>query len=243
MFHPQGPTFFELAKQALSSTQRGYDLLAPKFDYTPFRTPQFVLDVVAGVVRASGPPSRALDLCCGTGAGMEMLRPWSTEVVGLDMSSGMLEVAERNSGNWKGAAELRFMLGDALDPPGELEGEFDVAVCLGALGHILPEQEDQFIAAIHGLLREGGSFFFVTSRHPSLLSLRHLLARGFNAAMHVRNALIRPPFIMFYLTFLLPQIAEKLERGGFEVIEHEVALPTQLKDLRVVQARRASCRL
>ena len=39
MYHPDGPTFWELARQALSSTTRGYDLLAPKFDVTPFRTP------------------------------------------------------------------------------------------------------------------------------------------------------------------------------------------------------------
>ena len=43
MFHPQGPTLRELAVQALSSVPRGYDLLAPKFDYTPFRTPDPVL--------------------------------------------------------------------------------------------------------------------------------------------------------------------------------------------------------
>ena len=41
MFHAKGPTFWELAVQALSSTEHGYDLLAPKFDYTPFRTPDF----------------------------------------------------------------------------------------------------------------------------------------------------------------------------------------------------------
>ena len=39
MFHGPGPTFFELARQVLSSTERGYDLLAPKFDLTWFRTP------------------------------------------------------------------------------------------------------------------------------------------------------------------------------------------------------------
>ena len=43
MFHPDGPTFWELARQALSSTTRGYDLLAPKFDVTPFRTPDVIL--------------------------------------------------------------------------------------------------------------------------------------------------------------------------------------------------------
>ena len=46
MFHPKGPSFFELVEQALSSTERGYDLLAPKFDYTPFRTPDEILEVV-----------------------------------------------------------------------------------------------------------------------------------------------------------------------------------------------------
>jgi hypothetical protein len=43
MFHPQGPTLRELLVQALSSTERGYDLLASKFDYTPFRTPEAIL--------------------------------------------------------------------------------------------------------------------------------------------------------------------------------------------------------
>ena len=43
MFDPEGPTLFELARQALSSTEHGYDLLAPKFDVTPFRTPDAIL--------------------------------------------------------------------------------------------------------------------------------------------------------------------------------------------------------
>ena len=43
MFSPQGPSLRELAIQALSSVEDGYDLLAPKFDHTPFRTPAFPL--------------------------------------------------------------------------------------------------------------------------------------------------------------------------------------------------------
>ncbi|MGH9390763.1 MAG: SAM-dependent methyltransferase, partial [Vicinamibacteria bacterium] len=74
MFHPEGPTFWELARQALSSTERGYDLLAPKFDVTPFRTPDEILRGTAVYLRAD-PPGRALDLCCGTGAMVEVLRP------------------------------------------------------------------------------------------------------------------------------------------------------------------------
>src|SRR6185312_10155259 len=89
MFHPNGPTFRELAVQALSSTQRGYDLLAPKFDYTPFRTPQPLLDAVSIHLESLGPFDCGLDVCCGTGAGMAMLRPHCRErVVGIDFSQG-----------------------------------------------------------------------------------------------------------------------------------------------------------
>jgi hypothetical protein len=55
MFTAQGPTFRELAVQALSSVERGYDLLAPKFDHTPFRTPDAVLDAVTRALRPLGP--------------------------------------------------------------------------------------------------------------------------------------------------------------------------------------------
>src|SRR6202050_5344289 len=98
MFHPNGPTLVELAVQALSSTEKGYDLLAPKFDYTPFRTPQDVLDAVSAQLRPLAPFDSGLDLCCGTGAGMEVLRPLCTNrVVGVDRSRGMLEVCRQRT--------------------------------------------------------------------------------------------------------------------------------------------------
>jgi hypothetical protein len=37
MFSPEGPSLRELAIQALSSVEGGYDLLAPKFDRTLVR--------------------------------------------------------------------------------------------------------------------------------------------------------------------------------------------------------------
>ena len=49
MFHPKGPTLLELTKQALSSTTKGYDLLAEKFEYTPFRTPDILLEPLVAV--------------------------------------------------------------------------------------------------------------------------------------------------------------------------------------------------
>ena len=165
MFHRKGPSFFELAKQWLSSTERAYDLLAPKFDYTTFRTPESVLSVVAERLQRSAPVSSSLDICCGTGAAMQWLGPLcSHRVVGIDMSAGMLEVARSTTRSAPGDAHLEFVRGNALDMP--FGANFDLAVCFGAFGHILPQDEPQLIRQIAGALKPGGRFVFVTSEMP-----------------------------------------------------------------------------
>lgn len=75
----RGPTLRELAVQALSSVERGYDLLAPKFDATPFRTPDWMLAATITALREHGPFERGLDVCTGTGVGLELLEEATTE--------------------------------------------------------------------------------------------------------------------------------------------------------------------
>jgi len=216
VFHPQGPTLFELAQQALSSTERGYDLLAPKFEYTPFRTPDELLHPVAPFLGEPGSVEAALDLCCGTGATMRMLRPLCrSHVTGIDVSHGMLAEAERLLRGVQGEAEFRFLHQDVLEMT--FDAEFEVATCFGALGHILPRDQDQFVDGIRRALVPGGRLVFVTSDMPTALNPMWWVARGFNFAMHVRNAVLAPPFIMFYLLFTLPRAREILLRHGFSL--------------------------
>ncbi len=237
MFHANGPTFWELAVQALSSTERGYDLLAPKFDYTPFRTPDAVLDRVGEHLKTLGPIAAGLDVCCGTGAAMRMLRPLCQDrVVGIDVSAGMLAEAQRRTADAPGSAELQFVRGDALAMP--FHAEFDVAVCFGAFGHILTKDEPQFVAQIAQVLKPGGRFIFVTAHMPPLWSLQYWLARTFNGAMRVRNLLVSPPFIMYYLTFLLPEAQKLLEAHGFDVEVREAGFEGPWSALRLVTATR-----
>ena len=235
MFHPQGPTLRELLEQALSSTERGYDLLAPKFDYTPFRTPDFVLEPAIAHLATLGPIDSALDVCCGTGAAMQYLRGVCRQrLVGIDTSAGMLEVARRNLESVAGPATVEFQRGDALQMP--FREEFDLAVCFGAQGHILTSQEAQFIQQVHAALRTGGRFACVTTRGPSIVSPVFWLAHGFNAAMWLRNLVVRPAFIMYYLTFLLPRAARLLEEGGFRVDIHDLYPTGRLASLKLLIA-------
>jgi hypothetical protein len=71
---------------------------------------------------------------------------------------------------------------------------------------------------------------------PPFFSPTHIAARTFNALMHVRNALLRPPFVMYYLTFLLPEVAEELRRQGFDVELRP--LPGPWRDVTLVVASR-----
>ena len=230
MFHSQGPTFLELAQQALSSTEHGYDLLAPKFDYTPYRTPDAVLEVIANELKIFAPIESLLDVCCGTGAALQWLEPLCHErMVGIDISKRMLDVAAETTTVRNGGPRLELVRSDALNMP--FGGEFDMAVCFGAIGHFLPKDQPRFIERIHQVLKPGGRFVFVTSTVLSIWSRSYWLCRGFNAAMHVRNLLVKPPFIMFYLTFPLDEAVQKLEACGFVV---EVSYPyTEAKQKRL----------
>ena len=233
MFHPQGPTLTELAIQALSSTERGYDLLAPKFDYTPFRTPDDLLAKVSDYIGSANSVDAALDVCCGTGAAMRMLRPLCRQrVVGLDMSQGMIDTGRIRMADAPGTARVEFVRANALEMP--FREEFDVAVCFGALGHILNQDQPRFVQQIAQALRPGGRFIFVSSFPPPLWSRRYWASRAFNAAMRIRNLLLSPPFVMYYLHFLLPDATDLLHANGFDAQVHRDVFDAPWNELCLV---------
>jgi SAM-dependent methyltransferase len=217
VFSPGGPSLRELARQALSSVEAGYDLLAPKFDRTPFRTPDGVLDATAGALRPLGPFGRGLDVCCGTGAGIRVLGPLCQgPVAGVDFSGGMLAQAR---GAHPGAGWVRA---DARALP--FTGVFDLAVSFGALGHFLPAERPALFAGVHRALRPGGLFAFPVGALPPVTSRWYWGLLGFDVAMRARNAVWRPPFVMYYRTCPLPAVRSDLTASGFTVTT--VPLPT-----------------
>jgi ubiquinone/menaquinone biosynthesis C-methylase UbiE len=233
MFHPCGPTFRELVRQALSSTEGGYDLLAPKFAYTPFRTPNEIIATALSCLGRAGALATALDMCCGTGAALWHLRPLCRDrVVGIDFSQGMLDMARRCTARAPGDAVIELVRGNVLHMP--FCAAFDVAVCFGALGHILPQEQSLFVAQVAKVLKPGGRFILVTAPMPSRWSTRYWFARGFNAVLHLRNAVISPPFIMYYLTFLLSDAVALLAKHGFAVRVRHGLFAGPFRHLRVV---------
>lgn len=227
MFDPKGPSVLELARQALSGTTEGYDLLAPKFEYTPFRTPDELLAAMVDAI-AERPVERALDLCCGNGAIARAIHGVvEEEIVGIDLSEGMIREASSLAEELEPGPNMRFVVGDALQL--DAVEEFDVVATSGAFGHLLEPVQPQFVDRIWRSLVDGGRFVFITAEKPTPREPAWWAARGFNAAMHIRNLLIDPPFIMFYLTFPVGRATEVLWKRGFSV---EVRAPFEDSPLR-----------
>ncbi|GAB2881587.1 class I SAM-dependent methyltransferase [Streptomyces deserti] len=214
MFSPEGPSLRELAVQALSSVERGYDLLAPKFDHTPFRTPAAVLDAVGAALERRGPFGAGLDLCCGTGAGVDVLaRVCRDSVTGVDFSAGMLTVARERTR--PAGPPVSWVRADARALP--FAPAFDLVVSFGAFGHFLPRELTALFTQVHSVLRPGGCFAFPLVAPPRPGELGYWMLLGFDLVMRVRNALWRPPFVMYYRTFRLGDVRRELTRAGFQV--------------------------
>ena len=168
---------------------------------------------------------------------MTVIRPYCRhQVIGIDFSQGMLEVARQRTATSPGEARLEFVRGDVLAMP--FPAAFDLAVSFGAFGHILPKDEPRFVAEIARVLKPGGRFVFITTYMPPKWSPHYWFSRLFNGAMHVRNFVKKPEFIMYYLTFLLPEVENLLRQHGFAVEVRDMGFKGMWSAARLVIATR-----
>jgi ubiquinone/menaquinone biosynthesis methyltransferase len=104
-----------------------------------------------------GEGQRLLDLCCGTGASTRALaRVYPrAEIVGLDASEGMLEVARRKSFGRR----VTFVAGDAMRPrESGIAGSFDAVMMAYGIRNV--PDADGCLAAVRELLAPGAPVCF-----------------------------------------------------------------------------------
>jgi ubiquinone/menaquinone biosynthesis C-methylase UbiE len=209
--------------QALSSVEQGYDLLAPKFDHTPFRTPGSILGATTDALAELGPFERGLDVCTGTGAGMGVLRSLCDgRITGVDFSAGMLAQAR------DAHPDAAWVRADVRALP--FAPRLDLAVTFGALGHFLPAERPAVFAGVFRALRPGGLFAFPVGAPPPLASVSYWATLGFDVTMRVRNAVWRPPFVMYYRTTPLAALLSDLATAGFAATTTPLATLGERRD-------------
>jgi SAM-dependent methyltransferase len=134
-------------------------------------------------------------------------------ITGVDLSAGMLAVA-RERGE-RDASNAGWVRGDARALP--FSPVFDLVVSFGAFGHFLPREQPGLFAQVHSVLRPGGRFAFPLPAPARPGSRAYWTLLGFDSAMRVRNALWRPPFVMYYRAVRPSAVTEALRRTGFSV--------------------------
>jgi len=127
--------------------------------------------------------TRVLDLGCGSGHHARLFHNWGCEVVGVDPSPTLLEIArgkhtpilaefERNTQN--NEPSLKFIEANFLNFPQFVQGHFDGIFCLGnTLPHLKNTDElEQALSNIFEVLKPGGVFVFQNRNYDRLLETK-----------------------------------------------------------------------
>lgn len=135
-------------------------------------------------------PKKVLDIACGTGDfAIEDLKSGATEVIGLDISEGMVDVGIRKV-NKKGLADkVSLRVGDSENIPFE-ENSFDgITVGFGVRNF---ENLEKGLSEMHRVLNPEGQLIVLEFSKPKKFPIKHLY--------------------FFYFKFILPKIGRLVSK-------------------------------
>jgi SAM-dependent methyltransferase len=111
--------------------------------------------------------ARVCDLCCGEGyVGRRLLAHGARNVVGVDLSSALIEVAKRRAN----ARGLSYRAEDAQELRSVADAEFDVVVCYMAMMDVADHKS--LFESVRRVLVAGGPFVF-SLLHPCFMPPCH----------------------------------------------------------------------
>jgi len=111
-----------------------------------------LFSLIAGLVTGQ----KVLDIGCGVGNFLSVLRSQGSDVVGVEPSDGMRELAAKINPEIKIVAEAA--------------GTFDTVTMLDVLEHI--EDHEEQVQKVYSILNNGGQFIIVVPAHPILYGKR-----------------------------------------------------------------------
>ena len=130
----------------------------------------YALDAVREHLDAAYSPTRALDFGCGVGRLTIPLARRSRDVVGVDVSQGMLTEAIANAA-LAGLTNVRFAMSD--DRLSAVDGTFDLVHSFIVLQHLVPERGEAIVRRLIERLRENGvGILHMTYAYASRTRLR-----------------------------------------------------------------------
>lgn len=187
-----------------------WDRIAPKYADQPISDPDAYAYTLERTLSYLSPRDRVLELGCGTGPTALSLAEHVGEVVGTDISPGMVNIANARKAD-TGAENIRFEAAP-VDAALRFEGPFDAVVAMN-LFHLVPQMERCFVE-VAKRLPTGGVFVQKTPclSDPSQGALRFLLPPMIGALKLIGKA----PTVRF---FTEAELESALDRAGFDIVE------------------------
>ncbi len=114
---------------------------------------------------------RVLDIGCGTGQHARLFHNWGCEVIGVDPSDKLIEIA---GDGIEDGGELEFHIADFLTFPDFVAEPVDIVFCLGnTLPHIRTKRDlKKSFSNVFGALKDGGLFVFQNRNYDLLLETK-----------------------------------------------------------------------
>ncbi len=168
-----------------------FDQYAPEFDRAlldilHYRGPRVLRDAVIAMLHAAGRVpkfARAIDLGCGTGLSARAFARYTDEMIGFDLSPGMIEKA-RETGLYQRLAigDMGELLRDEADASADLIFAADAFVYLSDLSTLFREARR--------VLRDGGLLAFTVETHAGEGVVLGPGLRYQHGAAYLRDSLI-----------------------------------------------------
>ncbi len=196
-----------MERDYLVVNRAAYDTLADEYrkraDADRVRDTAIVLPFADYLRSRFGENARVLDIGPGNGVNLAMLRAFGFEVVGVDISCRMLEIARES------CPEAELVLGDFLSlrlPESSFHGVFAKASI-----HLMPKEDAlRAIAKVYGLLRPGGMFYVTTT-------MSHFAAEGYSVKSDYHRKIER-----FRKYWTRDELRDNLIHCGFKIHQESI---------------------
>lgn len=185
------------------SFMKMFDRLAPFYDF--FTLPILGLRNKAASFADAKKGSKILDVCTGTGAQAFAFARKGYDVVGIDLSKEMLEIAKKKNKRY-GYSNMGFKAADATKLPFE-DNRFDVSCVSFALHDMIPSIREKVVNEMARVTKPGGIVVVVDYGLPKNRVVR-FLAYNFIRLWE-----------KYYPEFIKSDLEAMLRESGIEVKE------------------------
>jgi 2-polyprenyl-3-methyl-5-hydroxy-6-metoxy-1,4-benzoquinol methylase len=144
--------------QVMDRSEKFWDTRASEYDRDEEKYEQAYQETIESTRRHLSPGDVVLDYACGTGIITNQIAPSVKEVHAIDISSKMIDVAQREA-HERGIDNVHYAQSTVFDDSHE-KGSFDVILAFNVL-HLL-EDTRRVVQRISELLKPGGLFISAT---------------------------------------------------------------------------------